>query len=89
MKVHLKNLSSILRSQFTSRGGKPGSDDSGINRSQYSRELDGLKLRPDGAATMVSGASAKPSANANEDDDLIPLHSIVVRKDIDMREARD
>lgn len=89
IRVHLKNLSSTLRSQFTSRGRTPRSGDSKSSQSQYNRELDGLKLRPDGAATMVPGASAKRSANVDEDDDLIPLHSIVVRQDMDTRETRD
>ena len=86
--VYLKNLSSILRSPFTSRSRTSGSGDTKTNRSQYSRELNDLKLRPDGEVTMVSGASAKRSVNASEDDDLVPLHSIMVRQDVDMKETR-
>lgn len=77
IKVHLKNLSSSIRSQFASRGGTPGSSDTKTNRGQYNCDFDGLKLRPDGAGTMVSGASAKRSAGADQDDDLVPLHSTV------------
>ena len=87
IRVHLQNLSASLRSQFTSRGRAPGSRDSRTGRSQYNRELDGLKLLPDGAATMVSGASAKHSAIADEDDDLSPWHSVVIRQDVDTRET--
>lgn len=38
---------------------------------------------------MISGASAKRSARVGADDDLVPLHSIVVRQDVDMRETRN
>ena len=89
MRTHLKNLSSILRSPFSSHSRTSGSGDTKTNRSQYSRELSELKLRPDGDATTVSGASAKRSVNASDDSDLVPLHSIMVRKDVDWRETRN
>ncbi len=37
---------------------------------------------------MISEASAKRPASASEDDDLEPLHSIMVRQDVDLRESR-
>lgn len=85
---HLKKFSSIVRSPFTSRGRTSEVSDSKISRSQYSRELNDVKLRPEENATMVSGASAKRCGDGSEYDDSVPLHSIMVRQDVDWRETR-
>lgn len=89
LRMQSKNLTSILRSPFSSRRRTYGSGDTKTNRSQYSRELSELKLRPAGGATTISGASAERSLNASDDSDLFPLHSIVVRHDVDWKETRN
>ena len=90
VRIHPKaHFSSIFHLSFYARGWSSASDSSKPNHGQYSRELNKPTLWPRDGATLTSNASARPQGNQTEDSDLLPLQSIVVRKDIDWRETQN
>lgn len=90
VRIHLgARFSSIFRLSFYARGRSSASDSSKPNQGQYSRELNKPTLWPHDGATLTSKASGRPQGNEIEDSDLVPLQSIVVRKDIDWRETQN
>ena len=82
---YLKRRGWTCRSPFTLRRSKPGQNSTEENRNQRNREL---RLRPDVTTNINSDATAKRSESAVEDDDLVPLHSILVRRDLVFVETR-
>ena len=88
MRTHLKHLSSVLRSALNSRSITSGLDDTKASRREYRHELNETKLRLGGEPAIISGASAKRSESAGVEDDLVPLHSIKVRNDLEWKETR-
>ena len=89
MRTHLHHLSSILRSSFHSRSTTSGLDDTKTKRRDYRHELNETKLRLGGEPAVISGASAKHFESASVEDDLVPLHSIKVRNDVEWKEIRN
>lgn len=89
MRTHLQNFSSMLRSSFNSRSITSGLDDTKTSRREYRHELNETKLRLGGEPAVISGASAKRFESADVEDDLVPLHSIKVRNDVEWKEIRN
>lgn len=90
VRIHPRaRFSSIFRLSFYARGRTSASDGSNPNQGQYSRELNKPRLWPHDGATLTSKASARPQDNQSEDSDILPLQSIIVRKDIDWRETQN
>ena len=88
VRIHPKAyFSSIFHLTFHSRGRTSGSDENKVDQGQYSRELNQPDLGPHHDGTLISKASARPRDKQSEDSDLVPLQSIMVRKDMEWGET--
>ena len=87
IRIHLKDFSSIFRSSFSGRRSRSKTAVSDNSQRMYGYELHQLKLRPDQDTAMVSEASVKRSVITGTEEDLVPLHSIMVRKDMNWEET--
>ena len=80
-RIHLKSLTSALRSLVSSRRSSPG-------QSHNDTESHPPTLRPDRLEGIFTHAATKPSFERDTDSDEIPLRSIKVQRDVQWEEMR-